>query len=598
MAGVIVAFTGDDIDDFDQWAQEIRETRISRIARPARVELYDGDWNFRGTAHARLAGSMNLKENDTGSIQFELPIAQSKLTPFTGDDIDDFDRWASEMEDHRSTFLAHWALNKEDRDTSNIHVIVEKDGARVGGRTDPKTGVRLQRSTKDGDRVVLEFLDDMQELKHVHMAAAPFLPVSLIQLPKVQFLVAPADWGGLASLGVNVLRNQGTNFNMNLDILDSSTWTGGLWAQAQIIPIPRPLTSSVAPPTLITGTIKQSWLEVMAPILEDAELMVVPRRFKTGDPEPFPGAGTSWRNGTLFVDIVDKSGWRSGTSIAGNLATGMARAIANVTSDYVEDSYDLLTGDPVDVEGYRLPGFLSSQPPRPYAVYRDGQITGMTDFDLSRGAGGPCRITAGGKSMPGVNELYEAVIGYAGDVLGDNLGAVIGVGVGVNINVGSLGNILWAFTGPILRDSTLAHMSVPLLLRAAEQGWGHWLETAASGVTQSYTPAALVDLRKRRRETDPDTSFSFSVTSGAPWQIGDNGQGHWWLGDRVGATAKYLGARVFVCRCRELSLPLGGSDSAVWNAKFGDRRAKQDPMEKAIGLISTAMGALQEIGIG
>ena len=65
----------------------------------------------------------------------------------------------------------------------------------------------------------------------------------------------------------------------------------------------------------------------------------------------------------------------------------------------------------------------------------------------------------------------------------------------------------------------------------------------------------------------------------------------------MGATAKYLGARVFVCRCRELSVPLGGDSAAVWSAKFGDKRAKQDALEKAIGLVGTTMSALNEIGL-
>lgn len=566
MSGVVVPYAGSDIDDFALWAREIRQMRISRIARPARVELYDGNWNYRGQAVARLAGSeLDLTENDTGSIVIELPI---------------------DLKERRRTFLAHWALNQEQRGTTNIHVIVEKDGARIAGRADPKTGVKLVSSEK---KVVLTFLEDTQELKHVHMAAAPFLPVSLIQQPKVQFLWAPADWGGLVTLGMNVLRNQGTNFNMNFDLLDPANQTGGLWAQAQIVPMPRKLTSSVAPTTIITGTIKQSWWDVMAPILEDAELMIVTRRFKNGDPEPWAGAGTNWRQGTLFVDIVDKSGWRSGTSIGGNLATGLARTIANVTSNYVEDSYDLLTGAPVDTSGYKLPGFLSTQPPRPHAIYRDGEITGVQNFELTRGAGGPVRITAGGKSMPGVNELFEAVIGYGGDVLGDNI-SIAGYGVG------SLGSILNAFLMPILKDSMLAYMSVPLLMRSAKQGWGHWLETSATGVTQAYTPSSIMDLRKRRRETDPDTAFSFEVASGVPLLIGDRGQGHWWLGDRVGATSRYLGARVFVARCRGLNLPLGGDDPQMWKATFGDRRAKKDALEKLVETAATTFSALQEIG--
>ena len=590
MTAVVMPYTGDDIDDFALWAREIRETRIKRSTRPARISLYDGNWVFRGYVTAPLAGSVNTKLNDTGTIHLELPIINSPITPYTGNDIDEFTDWAARLGDRRKTFLAHWAANQEKRGTSNIHVIVEKDGGRIGGRTHPEKGVTIKQS-KDGDRVILEFLDDIQELKHVHMAANPFLPVSLIQQPKVQFLWAPVDWGGLLTLGMNTLRLQGTNFNMNFDLLDKSTWTDRLWAQAQIVPMPKKFGSSVAPTTIITGTIKQSWWDIMAPILEDAEMQIVPRRFIKGDPEPFPGAGTNWRTGTLFVDIVDKSGWRSGTSVGGNLATGLARSIANVTSNYVEDSYDLLTGAPVDVQGYKLPGFLSSQPPRPYVVYRSGDVSGVENFELTRGPGGPCRITAGGKSMPGVNELEEAVIGYAGDVLGDNIN-IAGYGVG------SLGSILNAFIMPILRDSILAYMSVPLIGRAAQQGWGHWLETAATGVTQAYTPAALMDIRKRRRETDPDTAYSFTVTNSMPWLIGDRGQGHWWLGDRVGATSKYLGARVFVTRCRELSLSLNPGEAQIWKAKFGNLRTQQDALEKLVAMATTGFSALNEIGVG
>lgn len=560
-------YVGSDVDDFALWAEELRQARIDAAAAPARIRLFDGDWIERGEVVDLLPGSTcTLVLNDTGSIRLELPI---------------------DLDDRRGTYLAHWALDYDARTTKNIHIVVEKDGGRIGGRTDPDHGVTLKRS-RDGDRVILEFLEDIQELKHVHMAAAPFLPVSLMQQPKVQFVFAPADWAGKATLAMNVKRLQVTNFDMAQDILDPANWGPTMWAQSQIVVMPGKLGDSVAPTAIVTGTIKQSWHEVMAPILEDAELQIVTRRWLTGDPEPWPGAGTGWRQGTLFVDIVDKSGWRSGTSIAGNLATGLTRTVANVTSNYVEDSYDLLTGAPVDTTGYKLPGILSTQPPRPYVTYLDGDLTGIEDFELVRGAGGPCRITAGGQSMPGVNELLEAVVGYAGDVLGDNI-QIAGYGVG------SLGSILNAFLMPILRNSILAYMSVPLLGRAADQGWGRWLETACTGVTQAYTPAAIMDLRRRRRETDPRTAYSFSVRNCDPWIIGDRGRGHWWLGDRVCASTKYLGARVFARRCRELSWDLYTGEAAA--AKFGDLRAQQDAIEKAVGMVAAAFGALNEIGI-
>jgi hypothetical protein len=44
------------------------------------------------------------------------------------------------------------------------------------------------------------------------------------------------------------------------------------------------------------------------------------------------------------------------------------------------------------------------------------------------------------------------------------------------------------------------------------------------------------------------------VANASPWLIGDNGFGHWWLGDRVGGTSKYLMPRVFVRRCRNSTL--------------------------------------------
>ena len=124
------------------------------------------------------------------------------------------------------------------------------------------------------------------------------------------------------------------------------------------------------------------------------------------------------------------------------------------------------------------------------------------------------------------------------------------------------------------------------------------METAATGVTQAYTPAALMDIRKRRRETDPDTAYSFTVTNSMPWLIGDRGQGHWWLGDRVGATSKYLGARVFVTRCRELSLSLNPGEAQIWKAKFGNLRTQQDALEKLVAMATTGFSALNEIGVG
>lgn len=578
-------FTGTDHDDFAAWAREVREYRIERAYDPPHIELYDGDWVYRGTVRGELGGRVNPIVNQTGTISLRLPI---------------------DLDDRRGTWAAFWALDEDARGTSNIHVIVETMGARIGGRMKAKDGVHIERGPT-GDVVVIDFLDDIEELKFVHTAGNPFLPLSLIQQPKAWMLLAQADHGILLTMAANLLRLQLSNIDIGtlFKLLDPANWNIpelvdiflNIWQQSQIVIVPRTFGDSVAPLSLVVGSIKTSIFDVAAPIMEDAELQWDLRRWKTGDPEPWPGAGTNWRNGTLFVRIVDKSGFRTGTSIGGNLATGLTRTIADVLSNHVEDSYDLFTGDTIDETGYRLPGILGTQAAHPYVVYRDGDITGIQTSNFSRSPGGAGRITVGGQSMPGVNELISAAIQYGGDVLGDNISAAISAGVGFTVSVGSLGGAIDSFLNPIYRDSILAHMSVPLLLRTSRQGWGHYLETTSTNVTQAFTAASVMDLRRRRRETDPDTSFTLTVANASPWLIGDNGFGHWWNGDRVGGTSKYLMPRVFVRRCRSLDITWGEHRPLAIEGTFGDTRQEKDAIERMAELMSRTMSGLQQIGL-
>lgn len=570
-------FTGTSHADFMAWARDIRDYRVERAYDPPVIKLYDGEWHYRGTVAGEIAGNLTLIINDTGTIQLRLPI---------------------DLDDPRGTWAAFWALEEEARGTTNIHIIIETMGARIGGRMKPQNGVKVTRA-EAGDEVTIDFLDDIEELKYVHTAGNPFLPLALIQQPKAWLLLAPADYALMLTLAVNLIRLQLTNIDVTavLGLLDPANWNLGslfsVWAQSQIVIKPKPFGSSIAPLAVVVGSIRTSWFDVASPILEDAELQIVTRRYLTGDPEPWPGAGTAWRNGTLVVDIVDKSGFRQGTSLGGNLLTGLTRTISSVLSNNVEDSYDLFTGATIDEVGYRLPGILGTLPAHPYVVYRDGDITGIQTSEFARSPGGPGRITVGGQSMPGVNELIQAAVQYGGDVLGDNIAAAFGA----SITVGSLGGALDSFLNPIYRDSILAYISIPLLLRVQKQGWGHYLETSSTNVTQAFTAASIMDLRARRRETDPDIAFTLDVANASPWLIGDNGFGHWWLGDRIGGTQKYLLPRVYVRRCRQLDLSWDESKGLEIKAQFGDTRKEKDALERLAQLIAKASTGLQQIGL-
>lgn len=583
-------FVGTDHDEFSAWARETRAYRIERAYDRPTVMLYDGDLIYRGTVYGEIDGHIEQEVNETGIIRLTLPI---------------------DLDDPRRTWAAFWALDEEARGTSNIHVRIETMGARICGRMKPKNGVTLTRD-KDGDTVTIDFLDDIEELKNVYTAGNPFLPVSLIQQPKAWMLLERADVGVLLTLACNLIRLSLTNIDVGeiLELLDPDNWTveGVLdsllhvWQQSQIVVKPRSITKSIAPLALVVGSMRTSIFDVAAPILEDAELQWDLRRWFDGDPEPWPGAGTWWiRSGTLFVDIVDKSGFRQRTSLGGNLLTGLTRTIADLTSNYVEDSYDLFTGDTIDATGYRLPGFLGTLPAHPYVIYRDGDITGIQTSSFSRSPGGPGQITVGGQSMPGVNELISAAIQYGGDVAGDNIDGAIAAGLGGSVgyvlSVGSLGGAIDAFLQPIYKDSILAYTQVPLLLRTARQGWGHYLETSSTTVTQAYTAASVMDLRVRRRETDPDTGFTLQVANATPWIIGANGVGHWWLGDRVGGTSKYLMPRVYVRRCRKLVIDWERGKGIDIEGQFGDTRQERDALERMTALIAKVFGGLSQIGL-
>lgn len=547
--------------DFAEWARELRDERIAQRSERPWVRLWDGDWNYRGQCASELAGEFTWESLETGAGSLTLPI---------------------DLDDERGTFLAFWIMEEEERETRNVHITVDKDGARWGGRM---RKAKLSRGAQ-GDVVTVTFAHDYEELKNVHVAPNPFLPLGLIQQPKTYMLYCRTKYGAALSLLLNLARLSLTNIDIGTDPLSD---LGGItFDDWQIVVKPQSLADDVSPFTFFSGKMK-SWHDMCAPKLEDAEISVDLRRYLTGDPPPWEGA-PELRNGTLVVDFVDKSGFRAGTSIGGNLMTGLSRTIADLTDNAAEDTYDLMTGAIVPDGRYRVANVLNTYPENPYVVYVDGDVTGIQTSDFERIASGPARITAGGRSMPGVNEIIQAAVNYAGDVLGDNI-SFQGYGIG------SLGSTIDSFVNPIYSDSVLAWTSLPLLMRAAEDGWGHYLETIASGATQAYTLAAFFEIRKRRRETDPDTSCTLTISDASPFLIGDRGEGHWWHDDRIGFTNKYLGARVWVKRARTLTLAWGQDTAVEWQAKLANRRTKTDGLDRFTGLMQDVMGSLQDVGV-
>lgn len=155
-----------------------REARAEKRRQPPLVRLWDGDWNLRGRVAGEYEGEFEWKLNDTGAGHLELPY------------------------DHH---LARWACEFWRRRKQNIHVTVDKDGARWSGRcvevttTQDTSGVRV---------VSLQFLHDYEELKHIPVWPNPFLPAA-VQFPKQFLLAGPSIYTLKLALFLNLFRLQG-----------------------------------------------------------------------------------------------------------------------------------------------------------------------------------------------------------------------------------------------------------------------------------------------------------------------------------------------------------------------------------------------------
>src|SRR5690606_24830768 len=96
------------------------------------------------------------------------------------------------------------------------------------------------------------------------------------------------------------------------------------------------------------------WIDMSKDIIEDAQLSIQVRRFIEGEDEQ-PIAGETLRNGTLVVDIVDKSGYWTDTSNGGDPFLGLRRTFAQFAEDFIDDIVEDVV-DPPTPDSYYVPG--------------------------------------------------------------------------------------------------------------------------------------------------------------------------------------------------------------------------------------------------
>lgn len=524
-----------------------RQPPVVRLWEPTNTGL-----KLRGGVAGEYGADFQFKLNDTGQGTLILPF------------------------DHH---LAQWCIGWWKRKKQNIVVSVDKDGARWSGTMESVT----TDQNEDGERTVtVEFLHDYEQLKKLLVWPNPFTPAGL-QFPKTWQLYGPAAYILKVSLFVNLFRQFGSLWQLPEDPLDPRTWIRGLnYKDWPILVQPRSVFLDDSPWRYLHSRMK-TWHEMAEPLLSEARLMVTCRRWFVGDPDPWPGAGLKL-NGQIIVDIVDKSGWWEETATGGTLFHGMARTALDVADNVIDEARFAVDAAP-DRGEYRK-GWLGTKPKAPWVVYRtNGATNTAVSTSYTYKPATVAQVTVGGKSMPGVNEFLSATNKMLFNVLGSFI-----------LQPG-LGSVVDTALNPLYSDVLLAFMSFRSPLRTRSLGFGHYMENFQDGGDSAFTLSSLLAMRKGFWDTKQTVSHELVIADGAPYLIGDNGQGHFFLGDRIGA--EIPGARdgrIDVAQCVELRLSWAADRPHEWQATIGEWPQK-DPLEWAINQVRELSAGLQELGV-
>ena len=540
------------LDDIWEYSREQQQARARRRSEPPVIRLWDGDFDQCALVRNPISATFTWIMNDTGHARLVL-----------------------DYEDK----LGQWLVDPWGRAKQNVHITADKDGARWSGRLAASSIVRDEGKPR---YIMAQFLHDYEELKYVALWANPVMPAT-VQFPKTFIMAGPTKWVALFALALNNFRYEGNLYQIPDDLLNPTTWADGVqpW-KWQIRVQPHSLLKDNSLWTIAHARF-QTWHEVFAPKLRDAGLMVVTRRWLKGDPAPYPGAICA--NGNLFIDIVDKSGVFEGTALAGNIFAGMYRSVVKVADDgFTELITDL--GAPKDVPDFPIASWLGTSPHNPWVVYRDGAHSNVQSFKWTWQPATAATITIGGKSAPGVNEVQETAIKIIGDIFSNLV-----------LGQGGVGDILNTVLKPLYTDTLAAWVSVKHPLRPHQLGKYHYREIIASTSQQAMTLSMVMAIKSALWATRARSTHVVQVADGAPYLIGDNGQGHFFLGDRIGIAVEGLPSHsLMVEQVTEITYSLS-RESRGWAVTVGDPRSQEEPTMHALRQIRELTGSLHDVGL-
>ena len=527
--------------------REAREN--TRYSKPF-VRIWDAQWNLLGIARDYLALEAMMKLNDVGEAKLVL---------------------------HPESSLAQAMMATADAPVArSVFITIDKNGIRFSGRM---RGYQISTNRKK-QTVMFNFLDDMADLKSIIVWPNPFLPAG-IQAPKYWTWFGPLRYGLKLTLFCNFLRISGNLWNIPDNPLDPLTWVEGI--------VPSQWPNLVQPGSLLGdgsewGVISSrmdDFFAIAKDLCDEHGLMITYRRYLESDPNPLP---FPMRNGQCMWDIVEKGNMLGETALGGNIATGLIRSVQRYTDDLLDTTIETVL-NPVTPPEYSQKGrTLFTLKKAPYVILRHNY--GLADLTYTREAAGPIQVVTGGHSAPGVNEL----IGLPIKLVGNILGAIIP-------GLDTLGDIADSLLKDIYEDVFLAFAKIKSPIRAVQEGWNPVEEAFITAPGKSYTLSMALTLARGFYQTREKASHTVNIGDGAPYVVGANGEGHFGLGDRIGAEIPFRGGRVVVEQVQQLSLKHDAKTPPTWLVKLGDPHVDEMPLDRLFRDTGKLYKAVRNLGV-
>ena len=540
------------------------ERRLAKMQRtPPGVFIFDGHQRLQHLLLEVVELHVEDPENDTGPIELAIPF-EHPVAQWMNDDIGRIQRGEGEF----------------------FHIDVEHNGIRVTGRYDAKS---VKKDAKGQRMLHVTFLTDYENLKWIDVWSNPFLP-AIFQFPRIFLLAGPAIWTLKTALLIQLWRINSSIWQIPDDPMNPSTWLDGLdMSNWDIVIKPTSFLQDMAAGTTWCLFMSRwgKWHDRAEMILKDAELSVVTRRYRKGDPEPWPGAFlTGIKDGALVVDIVDKSGHMEGAANGGTVFDGFTRTIRELVGDFIEDAETELVGEPTWPSQFYEDMFGT---PKGFPFVHFPADSGVeTEFTTTPSKG--VILNAGGQSAPGVNELISAGIQTVGDLVTSNLN-IGGYGIGAQ------GGAIDAVLKPFYTDTVLAWISVKLPHRIAQSGSSHYKEYHLDLPGKAYTLSSVMAMRAGMVATRRTKNAKVAVSALTPYVVGWPGYGHLYKGDRgsfevAGDTRR----EIHVERVKVAKLDWSFDHFAQWELEFGPRE-DEDPMTRLMREIAGLATAASELGL-